>query len=479
MKFAIFIFIFLISSVCIAQKKATTPSAEVNKDNSLDLKIVFQKYTIQSRTGYTESKYPLLKVNNKYLENDNTGINEKDFKKYLSGCPKALAKANLGLKGYEKADKTSNTGFLISLAAYGVGGYFGYNGLRNDSKKDLYIAGGFALGGIITNQIFNYKAGKITEKSNQDIISAFDLYRTACFKPILQDTTPGQNVNDVSNNTNINKDINSVNNGEFNDNEKVQIMVLDNNCEQSFTGVALGLNILYVNRFNLAATAQPFYYKNGLGFNGKFDYLMSFSGLFEDEILGEESNSNFNFNVGGSITLPITKKLKDKKNLVYLGKSRNIDFMSQVILKNQFSFGFDLGIRYRSNQFNSDGESSFFNEDAVGKLTELKIGPSYTRFGKVHYKVDDDRFKINKKVTSIFRYYGHVIYGINNSFYNNDGEKINTDDYNKLGGVLGLWLAGIFKSTGFHLSLEGGMYPHLENATKYGGELSLAFVIGK
>jgi len=478
MKNLLLLFFVFFAFSLFSQKTQTTP---LNVDNSAKLKIVFQKYTIESRTNYIESKFPLLKVNDKYLDNHNTGIDKVTFENYLSNCPQSLSMANLGLKSYSKARKLSTGGTLSSFALLLGAGYLGYKGYDTENTNFYYFGGGLVLGGLATSFIYNRLADKKIAKANEQIISAFDIYDKTCFKPIDNDNlTPEKWDTYLVEGT----EDNETKNGEFNDKEKVKIEVIEDNVDKSFLGLSVGTGAHIINTINIPLAGEIFYYKNGFYFDVHGMYS-----LFNQSEYFNEIGTPTNYNLGVDFTLPFSKKISHKKLPVNLGQAYGLDFSGILDLKVLNTFGIDIGIDYYQNAMSFSDDEYIFLENGqkinasnlLNKSVFLKFGPSYSFFNNVVYKVDDNRFEKDVKTQkALFRLYINGLYNVRPSYVNFiKNAEVSPLNLKKLGGNIGIDAKMIKKSIGILYNLEFGLYPTIEGLTTLGGNFGLGLLFAK
>lgn len=450
----------------------------LNIDNSAKLKIVFQKYIIESRTYYEESKFPLLKVNDKYLDNNNTGIDKVTFENYLSNCPKALSMANLGLQSYDKASRLNTTGTLSSIAIYIAAGYLAYKGYDTENQKYYYYGGGLALGGLVGSYIFGKLSDKKINQANEQIISAFDIYDKACFKP-AQNEILIPKLDTVHAERRVGGE---VKNGDFNDKEKVKIEVIEDKVDKALIGCSISSGIQVMNSLILPLTGELFYFKKGLYFNVNGMY-----GWFNNTEYLNDIETPTNYNVGVDVTLPFLKKNIFNALPTALGNAYGVNFtglLDQNVMK---SYGIDAGVKYNKNSLGLGSDETILLENGkqinaailLNQSVFLKLGPSITFYNNISYKVDDIRFeKTAKTQRTLLKIYVNALYNVKPSYVNfMKNAEISPSKLKQLGGIMGIDTKVATKTIGYKFNLEFGLYPTIDGLTSFGGNLSLGLLL--
>ncbi len=439
----------------------------LNPDNKLDLKVVYQNYTIETKYSSEKAKYLLLKVNDEYLKDGYTGIDKVTFKSYLAKCPKALNKVNLGLNEFKKSSRVEWIGYggstLLAFLAYTS--YIKYD-MDKTKKSNLYGAIGFGTGALGSMVYSWIKSSDYNKKGNKSIIDGFDLYNKSCYVKPLQDTLPK-----AKSQTKVNK-VDITGNGESNENEGVDINVINNDNSKPIFALVGALNCGLTNGFFVAGKIKPFYYKKGLTVSGYYNYNV----IDELVIDGDEGVSYpKRFRYGADLTIPLSTKDKMISNDLYLGISNGIKFFAKTKIKTFLSWGVDLGISNNRAFVTRDEDVNSFS--GITENSIIHFGPSFTFSNNVHYKVNDDRFNIEKNYKSWARPYIRGLYALNNKISDVNLIVQPNVKTSNIGIVAGFEFLRLKKNFGFNAGLSVGLYPGLPK--NYGGEFIIGFAIGK
>ena len=252
--------IFCVFSFVVSAQRGDIP--QENPDNALDLKVVFQEYTVTTtyaHGGRTTSKgeYLNLKVNNLYLEDGYTGIDKQTFQKYLSNCQPALDLGLQGLDAYKQSNKIYKIGNWIQWGGFGTGAYLALNDgsdIDGGTLTKLFVP---FVTGMVGKFILSKRGKKIEKSADNLIVDGFGYYADNCFKPDLNNASAYEPYEEEV-----------IDNGESNDKEEILIDFLSNNPESKFLtiGATLGMSTLTSPNFKIGPDVS--YYKKGFYLNG-------------------------------------------------------------------------------------------------------------------------------------------------------------------------------------------------------------------
>ena len=436
-----------------------------NPDNTLDLKVVFQEYTVTttSRYGNTSSKseYLNLKVNDMYMPNGGTGISEMHFRRYLSDCPKALNLSLDGLSMHDKGRGKANIGKYAMLGGAVVGGYFMFRNTENFDKASVTTGVSIAAGGILTNYIFQRLGKSDRQKGDKIIVSAFDEYAKSCYQPDLNALSPSTEYPEQE----------DAGNGENNKDENLRIELLSNNADSKFLSVTGKVGISFYDGLALNFGPEITFYKKGLYFNGYAHGSKSIG----DDVLAID-----NLEYGGSalLTLPFIKsKAKLKKANLSVGKMQGMETLAMVEdsdLQMYKSYGIDLGADYFQQHVSSFSDLNTY----FVKSTLFRGGLSYTRFSEVSFKVNDNRFsKDNMYNTVVARFYLNALYNFDTDYQVMPSQFMRGPSLeDEIGLVLGIDLKGSRnKNRAYSFLLEVGKYPVVNDIGSWGGQMKIGY----
>ena len=459
--------IFCILSSVVSAQRGKVP--QKNPDNSLDLKVVFQEYTVTTtyaHGGYTTSKgeYLNLKVNNLYLEDGYTGIDKKTFQQYLSNCPKALDIGLQGLDKYKESNKFYRIGKWFQWGGFATGGYLA---LRDGDDIDegtltkLFVP---FLTGMAGKFILSRKGRKLEKRADDLVVDAFGYYSDNCYRPDLDNSSayePSENE--------------SIDNGESSNKEEVLLDIISNNPKSKFLTIGGTLGMSSFSSPNLKLGPDVSYYKEGF-------YLNAHAYISRYATLGEPSSIDPQY--GGYLlaSIPFRKKVKQpKKSYLSLGTMQGLETVAEsesADLKYFAAFSLDMGVDHSQQYVNKFG--SF--EEYFQKSSMVRAGLSRTIFAETAFNVNDNRFSNKTRYQVGFvRLYLNALYDLGTEFNDdfittnpifnlNMIPEVNSD----LGFAFGVELKGTQKRKkgAFIFNLEGGRYPF-----GWGGRIGVGFSI--
>lgn len=463
MKFAN-ILIFLFFSVALICQRGDVPKE--NPENSLDLKVVFQEYTITTTSDHVvtrieENEFLSLKVNNMYLPNGNTGISKSHFDRYLGNCPKALDLSLEGLDRYSESKQKLRMSNLSRLAGLLGGIYFGARAFGQEDNTSGYIALGAFAAGFSASYIFKDKARSIEIDADNMIVSAFDLYANECYRA------------DFS--MDIDKVEDVLDNGDVNNDEKILIDIRSNNISSPLytVGALLGFSFFEASTYNYGPELS--YYNKGFHLNAK-GYL---SGAI-DASLPDNPETQYGGSIVGSI--PIFGGVKTStKSFLSLGRYKGMDAYAtsdEIPFDYYRALSVDLGADYHQ-QYGSNFE--LVNDYFVESVT-LRTGLSFSLLSESSYTVDDNRFS-EKVRYSLFqaRFYANLLYNYDTDYEILSDKFFHDDPFldDELGLVLGfdIKFGRSLKHGGVTTSLEVGKYPMFNQANGWGGQFKIGYAL--
>lgn len=442
-----------------------------NPDNALDLKVVFQEYSVTTYSKYGatsthNSEYLNLKVNDLYLPGGGTGISAKHFDRYLSNCPKALNLSKKGLGMYDKRDKNNTYGNIAMLAGFGAGGYLLFTNAENfDTKKGPIVAGAsVVLGGMLTKYLFGRRASGFKKKGDKMIVDAFDIYAETCFNSDLYSSEIEDSQPETM----------DAENGQNNNNENVLLDILSNNADSKFLFLGVTGTVSALDAFDVNIGPELSYFKKGFYVNAHPYYIKSIG----EDVVG---NDDFELGFSGLASVPfIGGKSKLKKARLELGRMQGINAVAVSKEKTDAykTVGLDVGIDY--NQKNVSQFSPEVNNYFI-KSTTVRGGLSRSLFSETSFNIDDNRFSKEPRYIAVMaRFYLHALYNLNTDYQfvqKPFGSNPSLDS--ELGYVLGMdfkW-AGNSTNRAFSFVLEGGKYPLINSTSGWGAQLKLGYGI--
>lgn len=444
-----------------------------NPNNSLDLKIVTQEYTRVTTNQYggvvsKENKdFYLLKVNDLYLADNDTGINERSFKGFLSNCPKSLDVAKNSLNTYDKAYRSEKLRNRGAIAMFIAAAYFAFN--AGDSKTNGYLAGGMLVGGLTYGYVMKGRSNKLKRKAQGQVLDAFNIYQESCYEPLPDsDKSTGPLSPSTTEESNFE-------NGQSNEGEEIRIEVLANQTESTlFTLNALG-EMTVLDKFVMGYGLDLGIYRKGFYVNAtvsdlSFDLGNTTVEKTEREYLGK-------INVG----IPLLRKTVMANDIVNVGTAYGIAFTGTLTDTKIFSaLSLDGGLQ----QYQMYGADNFEVKDYFTKTTIARGGLSYNMFTYRKYKVLDERFS-NKVQTEMrhFRFFANVLYNLENEyqlFPSNSFLTENDPSFKEIGFVGGL-KAALNRPAALLLNvdLEIGKYPIHNEFNGLGGSVRIGIGLYK
>lgn len=444
-----------------------------NPNNALDLKVVFQKYTeVQSRNWggrtYKKRKYPLLKINDFYLEDDKTGINKEDFENYLANCDRSLDLGLSGLNYYKKSNQSktiSNLGFL-GLTAGSL--YFGFRHLKekemgNLGNQDRNIGIGLLAGAIATKITFNIRSKNQYKLANKQIIDAFDLYRQDCYDSTAENPLSIQSANKTDN-------------GDYNDKEKILINVHTNSINSTLWTFGPVIGYHYYSNPIIEYGLVTSLFKKGFALDASY-----YRGLNFNKLISDNFQDLSNTQQGGSLLLgiPFFRNTKPGKTPLFLGQSQGLSFNGTTedvrLLK---TIALNAGIdHYQEYVLDHDLEM-----DHYVTSTFARGGINLSMLSELSFIVNDNRFDDRKRYGMFSAsVYMHVLYRISSSFerVNDLNPLVVEPDYNDIGYVIGMNIKSTAKRASrfgaVYCRLEGGKYPTNNAYKDYGFKVALGY----
>ncbi len=477
MRASLLLVLLTLTQLSLAQFNAKPYS---NPNNNLNLKAVYQNYQIVTRVnqyGHTrteDAEFLLLKVNDQYLKFNDTGINKDAFNGFLSNCPQSLDLALVGLNSYSQSRTNHIFRNIGTYALYIGAATFGLKSLNeNNRKKNQFIAAGSLVSGITYSYLMNRRTKKLRQVGHDQIIDAMAMYQSSCFEA-PEKTSDSDNKTDLENQNNYTT-TSETQNGESNENEKIDIDVISNNVEGSlFTINGNGTSIVLDN-VALGYGGHIEWFKKGwyidAGYNNLV-YSIGFSDIPQD-------NKQFIGNL--KIGIPLFKGVKDIDDIVHIGSAYGIQYSGKLKDAKSFqSLSLEGGIQHY--QMYSGDDLSFRKEYFV-KSTFLRGGLSYNIFIEKKYKINDERFSNAIKHDSRkFYFFANAIYNSQTEFdiFPRPNSLIQyTDPVEKSLGFVGGIGASFnkFILLPFRFELEIGRYPINNDLKGFGGQLNLGFGI--
>jgi len=342
-----------------------------NPDNGLDLKIVFQEYTVTSHHNNgavtrQKGKYPMLKVNGVYLPNGNTGVNRTDMKAYLMNCPEAL---DLGFEGLSSYKKSRWSARLANFGGFGlmITGGLTYSGEQKSLGRTLFATGlATYFGGWIGKKI-------LEKRGHKQVVDAYGLYMDNCY-----DST--KNVYEY-----VEDD--DVEHGATNEDDEVLIKVLTNNAKTYLAAAGLNGSMSFVEDGFVGYGADAIFYKRGLYAEASALRIHSFSTFSED--LDGLSSAN-EYHLSASVGIPIISRVK-KGGLPLI--MRNMQgYMTSGVL-DDVGVGTALSVRGGLNRYRQINFSSFDDfKKYASTSTLIRAGLSWSSNTELTFGVDDNRY---------------------------------------------------------------------------------------
>jgi len=385
-------------TICLGQENSKPYN---NPDNTLDLQAVYQNYDIvkTGRYGNTSSEkaeFLLLRVNEKYLADNDTGINRNAFKGFLSDCPPSLDLALNGLDNYSSSESTMFLRTIGSAVLYGGGLIYAYKGFSGDQKKsDRGIAAGLLLGGITYSYVLKYKAKSQRQSGHDKIIDALNLYSENCYNEPDPGSTPAAKP--------------ELENGETNDDEKIEIEMISNNAHASLSNIGVNGSTIFLDNLSYGIGANLGWYKKGWYVDGVFTKIMY--------RLGQETidNPNTQFSTKVNVGIPIFSGVKEKSDILDVGSAYGIQYSSKLNKTNMYrALSLEGGVQRYQMYFQ---ETTGNTRDYFVKSTMLRGGLAFSLFTQRNYIIKDERFssKVRKHVMQ-FRLYANAVYNYNNEY---------------------------------------------------------------
>lgn len=344
---------------------------ESNPDNGLDLKIVFQEYTVTTSHGNgavtsQKGKYPLLKVNGVYLPGGYTGINKTDFNSYLGSCPKALDIGLDGLKSYKKARLSKRISNIVGFGAMAVGGI---TSLGDNRTLGATIFGG----GLATWLGFGFNAKRLDKRGNNQVVDAFGHYGESCY--------------DASKNTFDYVEDEDVEHGDTNEGDKVLIDVLTNNAKTYLLAAGVSGTMAFLEDGLVGYGAGALMYKRGLYADVAAHKIRSIGTFSEDTDALSSANEYF---LSATVGVPIFSRVKKGKLPLTLGKVQG--FLSAGVL-DDVGVGTALSVRAGINRYRQINYSSFDDfKQYASTSTLVRAGISWSGNTELSFGVDDNRY---------------------------------------------------------------------------------------
>ena len=455
-----FLSILSILCFCLALNAQRGDIPKENPDNALDLKVVFQEYTITTSNQYgatlskEEGQYLNLKVNGLYQEDGDSGISRDNFKRYLSNCPKALDLSLDGLDAYSKSSRSWGIGRWGSLAGFIGGGVLALRSINSGNTTSTYIGAGIFAASLGLRIHSKRKAKRFERKGDEFIVDAFKLYSEECYRPEL--------------NTQITYD-DGLESGDSNKDEKILIDVKSNNVNSGLLTIGGFVGVFIKDSYNYIVGPNVSIYKKG--FYANFDgYLIG--------NIGELSLMETEDQYGGSLFLsvPLLRGSRSEKSQLMLGQMQG--FESNAILDDVMthrSLGIDLGV----SRFQQYAESLELTNDYFVETTLLRGGLSISQFSEISFGVEDNRYSKNTRYSMLLaRLYGNVIYNYKTSYNVLSSQFLHTDpSHNDYGFVMGLDVKySRNKRIGnVNINVEVGKYPVQNENSGWGGRMKLGY----
>ncbi len=377
--------VFLTIAASLSGQQTEDP--EGNPDNSLDMKVLIQDYLRITGSGRNrrveEDSYLLLKLNDRYLQNDNTGMNRSTLKKYLSNCEPAFDLSMKGVNTIGRSKTMKNISTWGSYALYLGAAVYGYRFFSNESNDNRNIALACLGAGFLTQTGFNVASKRLKRKGHNQVIEAMNQYKTLCYKPELNpDYDP----------------TGTIPNGQSNKYEKILINVLSNNPKAIMLSVGPQASASFISDFNYGLGAGVSAYFRGFYFSATAERIFQWDQL---DLPFSTDLNEYNWRLDGSI--PIFGKQKQKPFPIEIGASQGIEFTAESDQTKLYSaFGADVGLQ-RIQQYSLDNEVV---ADHYVKNTIARAGVSLTGMTHLSYKIGDNRFKSKTRTTmSMYRIY--------------------------------------------------------------------------
>lgn len=448
---------FIVCFIMILPILLTGQRIEIPKDNPgnhLDLKLVYQNYTVKTQNNYghtissRKDSLLLLKVNGAYFSSKETGVSKPVFNKYLSECPEALKISNSGFNLYKKNRQFTHLSNALNIV--GVVGtiYYGYSYLKSKKNSYLYPTIGF---GIVfgSSYFFQKYANSQYHKADKKMLNAIEIYNLNCYVP--PDNLP------------INA--NSTENGQNNKNEKILLEYHKNDARALLFSVGLSSGITSYSDYKFGAGANALISKNGFQLYGDI-----FSNKFSTDFYEKDG---LEWKLTGSI--PILRSIRERKLKVDAGKFLGISFIGDFEgISLLSSLNIDGGIQNISANIESDGSKNGFHYKSKIK----RAGLSYNTFYFIKYRLNDNRFSPKMRYNLVnLRLYAHALLDIKTEYYITDPTFFNVNpEFNKYGGVLGLDIIYSKLPIGsFKFNLEGGQYNYTRDDFRFDFKALLGF----
>jgi len=414
----IILLIFSALSTPVTSQRLEIPKN--NPDNSLDLKVVANTYTVteSSRTHYSqyEADFLLLKINNAYLPKNKTGIDKKTFNTYLGNCPKALDLGLQGLKGKKQAKNLTRLGWASGIGFLLGAGKVASSAFEDESSSKGILAGVLAGAGFASYISFNILAGKKETKARKHIIESFDKYNSQCYDSSLNNIPIAEN---------------AIDNGASNRDEKIGVDVLAN---------APGSAHISVGPLVATGSLDDNYFSYG----GSFLYL------------SDDLSPQYLLSVGGGFPF-FTKETEGQT----LNKEKAYNLDTYIYMDNTISLK-SLKVEGAFNHYQMYNLSNSSVGDYHVRGSLIRAGLSWNRMMDVIYNIDDNRFTEKKRVQMKNRsFYAHAVYNLSSEyeFLSSNTEEPDRSDLGIALGVRGRKSIFNTKSLALNYGFEIGSLP--------------------
>lgn len=425
-----------------------------NPGNHLDLKLVYQNYTVNTRNNYghimssKKDSLLLLKVNGAYYSHKETGVSKQVFKRYLSECPEALKISNSGFNLYKNYRQNTNLSNALRIVG-GVGTLvYGISYFKSKNTANLYPAIGFGLV-FGSSYFFKKYANSQYRQADKKLINAIETYNLNCFDP--PDNLPI--------NTNSNENVQN------NSNEKILLEYHKNDARSLLLSAGLSSGMTSYSDFKLGAGANALISKNGFQLSGDI-----FSNKFSTDI-SEKDGLEWTL----TASIPVLRSIRERKLKIeaskYLGISFTGDFEGISVLS---SLNIEGGIQNISANIESAATiNGFFYKSKLNRA-----GLSYNTFYFIKYRLNDNRFSPKMRYNlANFKLYAHALLNINTEYDITEHTFFNVNpEFNKYGGVLGFeMLYGRLPFGSIKFNLEGGQYSYTGAEFRFDFKILLGF----
>ena len=496
MKINFFIVVILFFNVFLHAQQKNTDKIE------LELQKYTQYYGNSSGYRSTTDITPYIIINGIYIEDKK--YDKKFFKNIFSDCSGAYKKSLNYLNLMNKSSRLKRKGMWLGLAV-SAGGLAYYMSKKNSNTNNkYYVLGTSFLAGAGVNYIFNSKSTNTRHSAYKKLKSSIDFYDKNCYADL--ETTKQNNEKD---NNQTAGTIKSKSKNKYARKYEITVEDLKNISFLSLKpgiGLEIGFTTLRLTQY----TGME-YYKNGFSLSTEFDF--SIFGFHDSEELNDYNAYPVNpgkymyGNIG--LVYPILKKLKPKRTIIKLGKTRGIDaYIESKDTKYLISWGPVIKIEYEKS-LKSPIDVKFLDESVpfgpetnslkipiknvlfYQSSSNLLLGLNRTLFSSATLKTNDSRFAKIHKITNLIQMYAAVKLNLNRSFDDMVYSTIITskeipvtftdDNFIKTGFVTGFSVESIKKHSGYSFSVEGGLNPHIDHTDykDYYLKLKIGLVFGK